>query len=60
MRREHSLQAIRTIANEALSTLAHFVNVMHSMNVTPHVAQNTSGPQLCDGRRTPHGCYAVS
>ncbi|MET4046096.1 hypothetical protein ABIC03_007835 [Bradyrhizobium sp. RT6a] len=32
-----------------------------TMNVTPHVAQNTSGrSSSIDGRTTRHSCYAVS
>jgi len=38
-----------------------FVNELRSMNVTPHVAQNTSGrSSTIDGRTTRHGGYAVS
>ncbi len=38
-----------------------FVNELRSMNVTPHVAQNTSGrSSAVDGRTTRHGGYAVS
>jgi transposase len=38
-----------------------FVNELRSMNVTPHVAQNTSGrSSSVDGRTTRHGSYAVS
>ena len=38
-----------------------FVNELRSMNVTPHVAQNTSGRRSAiDGRTTRHGGYAVS
>jgi transposase len=38
-----------------------FVNELRSMNVTPHVAQNTSGrSSSVDGRTTRHGGYAVS
>ena len=38
-----------------------FVNELCSMNVTPHVAQNTSGrSSAIDGRTTRHGGYAVS
>ena len=38
-----------------------FVNELRSMNVTPHVAQNTSGrSSAIDGRTTRHGGYAVS
>jgi transposase len=38
-----------------------FVNELRSMNVTPHVAQNTSGrSSAIDGRTTRHTGYAVS
>jgi transposase len=38
-----------------------FVNELRSMNVTPHVAQNTSGrSSAIDGRTTRHGGYTVS
>jgi hypothetical protein len=38
-----------------------FVNELRSMNVTPHVAQNTSGrSSAIDARTTRHGGYAVS
>jgi hypothetical protein len=38
-----------------------FVNELRSMNVTPHVAQDTSGrSSTIDGRTTRHGGYAVS
>src|SRR6516164_8291334 len=38
-----------------------FVNELRSMNVTPHVAQNTSGrSSAVDGRTTRHSGYAVS
>ena len=38
-----------------------FVNELCSMNVTPHVAQNTSGRgSAISGRTTRHGGYAVS
>ena len=38
-----------------------FVNELRSLNVTPHVAQNTSGrSSAIDGRTTRHGGYAVS
>jgi transposase len=37
------------------------VNELRAMNVTPHVAQNTSGrSSAIDGRTTRHGGYAVS
>jgi hypothetical protein len=58
VRRDHPLRAIRTIVNEALSALER---ELRSMNVTPHVAQNTSGrSSAIDGRTTRHGGYAVS
>jgi transposase len=38
-----------------------FVNELRSMNVTPHIAQNTSGrSSAIDARTTRHGGYAVS
>lgn len=38
-----------------------FVNELRSLNVTPHVAQNTSGRRSAiDGRTTRHAGYAVS
>jgi transposase len=38
-----------------------FVNELRSMNVTPHVAQNTSGrSSAIDGRTTRHGGYPIS
>ena len=38
-----------------------FVNELRSMNVTPHVAQNTRGrSSAVDGRTTRHGGYAAS
>ena len=38
-----------------------FVNELRSMNVTPHVAQNTSGrSSAIDGRTTRHAGYALS
>ena len=40
---------------------ADFVNELRSMNVTPHVAQNTSNRRSAiDGRTTRHGGYGVS
>ncbi|HSM40801.1 MAG TPA: IS5 family transposase [Afifellaceae bacterium] len=40
---------------------ADFVNELRSMNVTPHVAQNTSNRcSAIDGRTTRHSGYAVS
>jgi transposase len=38
-----------------------FINELRAMNVTPHVAQNTSGrSSAIDGRTTRHAGYAVS
>ena len=38
-----------------------FVNELRSMNVTPHVAQNTTGrSSAVDARTTRHGGYATS
>lgn len=38
-----------------------FVNDLHSMNVTPHVAENICGrSSAIDGRTTRHGSYAAS
>ena len=37
-----------------------FVNDLRAMNVTPHVAQNTSRRSAIDGRVTRHAGYAVS
>ena len=38
-----------------------FVNELRSMNVTPHVAQNTIGrSSAIDGRTTRHAGYAIS
>jgi len=40
---------------------ADFVNELRSMNVTPHVAQNTSNRRSAiDGRTTRHPGYAIS
>jgi IS5 family transposase len=40
---------------------ADFVMELREINVTPHVAQNTSGrTSAIDGRTTRHGGYAVS
>lgn len=45
----------------AITLAEDFVNELRSMNVTPHVAQNTSGrSSAIDGRTTRHGGYAVS
>ena len=52
--------AITLGADKAYDT-EDFVNELRSMNVTPHVAQNTSGrSSAIDGRTTRHGGYAVS
>ncbi len=37
-----------------------FVDELRSMNVTPHVAQNSGRRSAIDGRTTRHGGYAVS
>jgi transposase len=53
-------QAITLGADKAYDT-EDFVNELRSMNVTPHVAQNTSGrASAIDGRTTRHAGYAVS
>ena len=52
--------AITLGADKAYDT-EDFVNELRSMNVTPHVAQNTSGrSSAVDGRTTRHSGYAVS
>src|ERR1700745_1008709 len=52
--------AITLGADKAYDT-EDFVNELRSMNVTPHVAQNTSGrSSAIDERTTRHGGYAVS
>jgi transposase len=52
--------AITLGADKAYDT-EDFVNELRSMNVTPHVAQNTSGrSSAIDGRTTRHDGYAVS
>ena len=57
----------RTVMNDAeqnlgtLSALSAMGIELRSMNVTPHIAQNTSGrSSTIDGRTTRHGGYAVS
>ena len=51
--------AIRLGADKAYDA-EDFVNELRSMNVTPHVAQNTSGrSSAINGRTTRHGGYAV-
>jgi Transposase DDE domain len=53
-------QAITLGADKAYDT-EDFVNELRSMNVTPYVAQNTSGRcSAIDGRTTRHGGYVVS
>jgi transposase len=53
-------QAITLGADKAYDA-EDFVNELRSMNVTPHVAQNTSGrSSAIDGRTTRHSGYAVS
>ena len=53
-------QAITLGADKAYDT-EDFVNELRSMNVTPHVAQNTNGRRSAiDGRTTRHGGYTVS
>lgn len=53
-------QAITLGADKAYDT-EDFVNELRSMNVTPHVAQNTSGrSSAIDGRTTRHAGYGVS
>jgi len=53
-------QAITLGADKAYDT-KDFVNELRSMNVTPHVAQNTSGrSSAIDGRTTRHSGYALS
>ena len=53
-------EAITLGADKAYDT-EDFVNELRSMNVTPHVAQNTSGrSSAIDGRTTRHEGYGVS
>jgi transposase len=53
-------QAITLGADKAYDA-EDFVNELRSMNVTPHVAQNTSGrSSAIDGRTTRHVGYALS
>jgi transposase len=50
-----------TLGGDKAYDTEDFVNELRSMNVTPHVAQNTSGrSSAIDGRTTRHGGYAVS
>ena len=53
-------QAITLGADKAYDA-EDFVNELRSMNVTPHVTQNTNGrSSAIDGRTTRRGGYAVS
>ena len=53
-------QAITLGADKAYDA-EDFVNELRSMNVTPHVAQNTNGrSSAIDGRTTRHSGYTVS
>jgi transposase len=50
-----------TLGADKAYDVEDFVNELRSMNVTPHVAQNTSGrSSAIDGRTTRHDGYAVS
>jgi transposase len=50
-----------TLGGDKAYDAEDFVNELRSMNVTPHVAQNTRGrSSAIDGRTTRHGGYAVS
>jgi len=50
-----------TLGGDKNFDVADLVNELRSMNVTPHVAQNTSGrSSAIDGRTTRHGGYTVS
>nr|WP_276543071.1 IS5 family transposase [Bradyrhizobium elkanii] len=50
-----------TLGADKAYDVEDFVNELRSMNVTPHVTQNTSGRRsTIDGRTTRHGGYAVS
>lgn len=50
-----------TLAGDKGYDIEDFVNELRSMNVTPHVAQNTSNRRSAiDGRTTRHPGYAVS
>jgi transposase len=53
-------QAVTLGADKGYDT-QDFVNELRSLNVRPHVAQNTSGrSSAIDGRTTRHGGYAIS
>ena len=50
-----------TLGADKAYDAADFVNELRAINVTPHVAQNTSGRRSAiDGRTTRHAGYAVS
>ena len=50
-----------TLGGDKAYDVEDFVNELRSMNVTPHVAQNTSGRRSAiDGRTTRHGGYLAS
>ena len=50
-----------TLGGDKHFDTADFVNELRSMNVTPHVAQNTSNRRSAiDGRTTRHGGYGIS
>jgi transposase len=50
-----------TLGADKAYDAADFVNELRSMNVTPHVAQNTSGRRSAiDGRTARHSGYAIS
>jgi transposase len=51
----------RTVAADKAFDTADFVAGMRTLNVTPHVAQNTTGRRSAiDGRTTRHPGYAIS
>ncbi len=51
----------RTVGADKAFDTADFVDAMRDLNVTPHVAQNTTGRRSAiDGRTTRHPGYAIS
>jgi transposase len=51
----------RTVGADKAFDTADFVDAMRDLNVTPHVAQNTTGrSSAIDGRTTRHPGYAIS
>jgi transposase len=51
----------RTVGADKAFDTADFVDAMRALNVTPHVAQNTTGRHSAiDGRTTRHPGYAIS